>query len=363
MAAVMRYLLVFGATNPKDKVFGLYGILQKLGFPMPKPDYNDSLDSIYWHSTVSIIRHEPSLAFLSLASSVSSHIPFAPSWVPDYRQTNSFMCLDGSYHASKDSTPLITLHNRDYELHVSGLIIEPIVDKSKRKVWEPVFGTTEVRDDRYFGLYDPEQCLPTINALQEWVIFGLTTESRISKKYSNIFEAMMSVVTMGHLNLLSVGNKAYSDFLDVLCSTQEWWLANPNPDTVQFFDNARQDPQMRARFFDEPGWSNFCANKEWLTMCALKADEKLARVLHLVWAVGRGNTVFEMETGFFGLGSKELRAGDVAALVSGVRMPVVLRPVLGAGERRWMVVGTAYVYGMMEGEMWDEGKRETLVLV
>ncbi|KAL2062663.1 hypothetical protein VTL71DRAFT_5735 [Oculimacula yallundae] len=361
-AALMRYLTVFGATDPKDKVFSLYGILEQLGFKMPKPNYEDTLDEIYWKSTASIIRHEPSLSFLSLASGIVTHIPNAPSWVPDFRKMNTFMSMDGSVHATKTSPPILTIKNRDYELHVSGHIIDTIRDYSKRHVWEPEFGSTEVRDGRYFGLYNPEECLPTIHTLQEWTTMGIVVGSRVTEKYGNVYETMMSTVTQGHLGLLAAGGKDYSNFFTVLCSTQPMW--DMAEDAEVFFEAARNDPQMRARFFDDPVWRSYVENPYWLTMCAMKVDDKIARVLHLVWAIARGNTVFETETGWFGLASHTLKEGDVVALISGMNLPAVLRPVLGTGERKFMFVGTAYVHGMMQGEQWDdERKMEKLVLV
>ncbi|CZS89506.1 uncharacterized protein RCO7_02551 [Rhynchosporium graminicola] len=362
VAELMRKLAVFGATDPKDKVFGLYGILEKLGFEMPKPRYESSLDEIYWKSITAIIQHEPSLAFLSLASGVDSRIPNAPSWIPDFRKMNSFMSLDGSVKATKDSPPIFTIQNRDYELHVSGFIIETITDFSKRRVWEPEFGAIEVHDDRYFGLYDPEQCLPTIHALQEWTTFCITVGSRVSQKYGSTYETIMATVTQGNLSLLAASGRAYSDFFSVLCCTQPPWESMAEEAAV-FFENARDDPQLRARFFDDPRWSSFVEDPYWLTMCAMKADDDIARVLHLVWAVARGNTVFETETGWFGLASHTLREGDVVALMSGMSLPAVLRPVLGTGERKFMFVGTAYVHGMMQGELWDESNTESLILI
>ncbi|KAH7418491.1 heterokaryon incompatibility protein-domain-containing protein [Cadophora sp. MPI-SDFR-AT-0126] len=353
---LLRYLALYDATNPRDKIYGLYGILAKLGFTMPKPDYTLSVDEVYWKSMVAIVEKEPDLAFLSLASGIDSHIPNAPSWVPDFRKTSSFMCLDGTHCATKESLPVVHIHNRGAELQVSGVIVDRISNHVRQKVWEPPFGTREVCDGRYFGLDDPEMFFSTVSTLQAWMTIALIKDSHARERYNNFYKATLEVATQGHLRLMNCDAKDFADFLDLLHWNSDWYKPVTPSDVQRNLEKAANDPGMRDRFFN-PTYNEYVENPEWQTMCAMKVHPKISKILHLVWAVARGNTIFETATGWLGVGANTLMEDDVVALISGMRMPVILRSILGAGERKFMVVGTAYVSGMMDGEAWDEGEK------
>jgi hypothetical protein len=71
------------ATNPKDAVFGMYGILQKLDSTIRPPDYSKSVEEIYIEATKLAIVHDNSLQIL-LETSESRDLPELPSWVPDW---------------------------------------------------------------------------------------------------------------------------------------------------------------------------------------------------------------------------------------------------------------------------------------
>jgi hypothetical protein len=57
------------ATNPKDKIYGLYAVFSALSIPLPAPDYGKPLGKIYEEACVAIILHSGSLQMLVYASS------------------------------------------------------------------------------------------------------------------------------------------------------------------------------------------------------------------------------------------------------------------------------------------------------
>jgi hypothetical protein len=65
---------------------------------------------------------------------------------------------------------------------------------------------------------------------------------------------------------------------------------------------------------------------------------------------------FYTDNNYFGTAPDPLpdsiQAGDMVAVVSGLEMPLVLRPVEG-GHR---LISHVYVHGMMYGELWPEGQ-------
>lgn len=61
-----------------------------------------------------------------------------------------------------------------------------------------------------------------------------------------------------------------------------------------------------------------------------------------------------MEKGWLGAAMCDICSGDVVAVLEGCKLPVVLR----AFGKRWRLVGSIYVHGIMEGEVMAVDNRE-----
>jgi hypothetical protein len=76
--------------------------------------------------------------------------------------------------------------------------------------------------------------------------------------------------------------------------------------------------------------------------------------------------MFRSRGGLLGLGPAVCRRGDRIALLRGGRVPLVLRPVgntTSTSAPRWVLVGDAYIHGVMYGEAFDEEKCERIWLI
>ncbi|RMJ09839.1 hypothetical protein CDV36_010530 [Fusarium kuroshium] len=66
---------------------------------------------------------------------------------------------------------------------------------------------------------------------------------------------------------------------------------------------------------------------------------------------------FTTDTGLIGLGSGDIQVGDSISVLGGGRMPFVLRRVEGPGGGvAYQYIGHAYVHGIMDGEVMEEGR-------
>ncbi|KAI8625026.1 heterokaryon incompatibility protein-domain-containing protein [Xylariaceae sp. FL1651] len=83
LSTMMHHTRIRHATDPKDKVFALHGVSQRLGMPLPNPDYNESVRIVYARATTEIMRLEASLWPLDNVWSDSRRTDL-PSWVPDW---------------------------------------------------------------------------------------------------------------------------------------------------------------------------------------------------------------------------------------------------------------------------------------
>ncbi|KAK2748256.1 heterokaryon incompatibility protein [Colletotrichum kahawae] len=83
LSSLVQHARIRHATNPKDKIFGLFGISQRLRQPFPNPDYTQSVARVYTEATMAIIRHENTLWPLDNVWSGNRQSGL-PSWVPDW---------------------------------------------------------------------------------------------------------------------------------------------------------------------------------------------------------------------------------------------------------------------------------------
>jgi hypothetical protein len=73
----------------------------------------------------------------------------------------------------------------------------------------------------------------------------------------------------------------------------------------------------------------------------------------------RQRRVFRTQDGFVGLGPGSAEKGDYIALCKGGKLPLVLRK---HGDD-YELLGDCFIYDMMDGQLWDEGKCQKIWLV
>ncbi|KAE8378567.1 hypothetical protein BDV26DRAFT_304208 [Aspergillus bertholletiae] len=121
----------FRATDPRDKIFGLYGLLLKAG-PMPwKPDYSKSAAQVYADATREVMGNAGDLRMLSavLDRSLHNNIPDLPSWVPDYSVPFcNMMCANYQAAGTLPQQTMATQPSGSWNvLSVSGVKIDTVL--------------------------------------------------------------------------------------------------------------------------------------------------------------------------------------------------------------------------------------------
>ena len=71
------------ATDSKDRVFGLIGILRTLGIELAVPDYRKALPELLLETFTSIATEQKSLDLLTFVTGEHS-IDSLPTWIPDF---------------------------------------------------------------------------------------------------------------------------------------------------------------------------------------------------------------------------------------------------------------------------------------
>ncbi|OJD17456.1 hypothetical protein AJ78_02427 [Emergomyces pasteurianus Ep9510] len=118
----------FRATDPRDKIFGLYGLLNRTGQSKWRPDYHKSVEEVYAQATKTIMQESGELRMLSAAVDYSlRNIPTLPSWVPDYSMTYTNM-MSSEYKAAGD-LPVYPIRPTAWDvLGVAGVKIDTVLD-------------------------------------------------------------------------------------------------------------------------------------------------------------------------------------------------------------------------------------------
>ena len=320
----LRYFHGRLATDPRDKVFGILGLL-KTEERIVMPDYALSAPEVYQQTTVAIINHTKNLSVLididEYVGSVS-----VPSWCVDWTQGAVFgLNLIEFYNAARDTTATACRCSED-TLKLRGLVIDEI---------------SEVIDSRYTGSSNTviDDLLVAIRDLHKWEQLACHSENT-TRRYptgETLDIAFSKTVLMG----VSVDRSRCIKNSDAI-SYNNWrnWIDKyfnkPARDKPAFLKNSIRRKVIREH------------------------NEVLVSYPAVRW-------FFKTSNGYFGLGPLLMEEGDVVCVLAGGSTPFILRELnetcetCGQGQNCWRLMGYAYVHGFMDGEavtLVDEGKKE-----
>ena len=81
----------FEATDPRDKIYGMFGILDDLWCHVPV-HYEWTIERVYIHYALQIMATAQSLSILSYSSPMHNRVLQLPSWVPDWSVVDRNVC-------------------------------------------------------------------------------------------------------------------------------------------------------------------------------------------------------------------------------------------------------------------------------
>jgi hypothetical protein len=116
---------------------------------------------------------------------------------------------------------------------------------------------------------------------------------------------------------------------------------------------AKEVPLIKETFYQNPKLQYLTKIEKWQALCTLKTHSRMAQIHHSIWMLTRDKISFTTIAGFMRTGPYSIQEGDFIVLLAGVDRPMVLRHV-NEDQPSWWVVGTAYIAGMMNGELWEE---------
>ncbi|KAI4264995.1 MAG: hypothetical protein L6R38_009723 [Xanthoria sp. 2 TBL-2021] len=352
-------------TEPRDMVFGLLGIFTALGIDSFVPDYTKSVEEVYRQAAIMAISHDRNLDILFEAASDNRRTGLN-SWVPDWSSrgytgtdmrgaiTNAHFCACGP------ANPRYHFSAGENHLHLRGKLLDTVIYRAE---------TMNMR------------CINDIDAISRALRGG--GQGPIGDDLASLLNAIRE--THGVFQVM----RAWTD-------VSTWYVSYPAPGETP------KTALRRTLLYDDPetngtaeldaafeSWYHVMTTSDagldtlaWgglrtaTTTTATVTDLEAAPIMKLITTTGMNGyfykamvfsnrkCFFTTEEGYFGTGPDLIQDGDRIAVIAGLCMPLVVRPMENG---RFRLVTHAYVHGIMYGEAWPEGgdggKVEEIVLV
>ena len=330
------------STDPRDKVYGLLGLMEKPVVNLIKPDYKDTVVNVYRSFTLAAIEGTGSLDVLR--HSTLNEGTTIPTWVPDWTSepTDSTLSIaDTAFCASGPSLASIRSLSDDQLLLCKGFIADGID------------GMGCLPD----GMWPAESVVPTMNTANPYITLQEAREAiwkTLVASHSIPSEPLDPSLYASYASLLATPTLATMDFpehsplSDLVSSNVFLWC-------VQFLEG-----HSSFRVAGRPMSDFFSKEVDLENMDAGHLRDALMQRDR----VGLGRRLVTTGKGYFGIAPLAVKQDDVIAVLLGCSVPVLLRKVNGqSGEARWRIVGECYVHGIMNGEAmeWESDIQDIVI--
>jgi hypothetical protein len=351
--SLMRKIRGCSSQDPKDRIYGLYGIFEQARVGIPQPSYLKSTEEIYWEFTVALHEYPESANLMTLVSGLSINIS-TPSWVPNYAEVPRVSDQIHSPKATKALNSRIVFSNDHRKLFTYGATVDVIQKSSGQTVWVPSTVDSIEEDGPFVNL--EEGYAESIRAFRDWYhVLQNNGSLAIYGDHDSGILAFAQSLTHGmtwlsnfRLGTERENNVAAGFWLYLLLGVGE------QSDRMSALEEARKQAGIEQYFYGSPERRYLTEDKDWQTLCTLKHHPGTAHLHHLIWMMMRDKTFFVTRHGYMGTAYKSIQDNDVIVQMEGVDQPMVLRP-NGESPEEWRVICPAYIEGMMPGELWKEG--------
>jgi hypothetical protein len=366
----------FEASDLHDKIYAVLGIAGRflptdLDVPVI-PDYSLPVPEIYSRTSALLLKHVPGLQLLSqVEDSKSRQLGGLPSWSPDYS------CYI-------DKVPLaLFLHGttaiQECCFHVCGAL-EPDC-YSRCCVSGSVLMLEGKRFDTIVSVAPPFETLiyqPSIEPLFDICLgldemYQMTQQDRLEVLWRTIIAdsipVMEPVQTLLHpapdffVDNFSEWVLHWSAF-SIACGKDKGYhesVVNKIIDAVEVRNSAFRGSSISLPSLDlvlervkvaDALYKDWTHRLEQFTENSTVLGQKQMNFQRATSRISRGRCLFRSGQKLLGLGPESSRTGDELWLIGSALTPFILRR--EEGTSNYLLIGEAYVHGIMHGEMMDE---------
>lgn len=352
------------ATNPKDKIYGLYAAFSALGVPFLTPDYSKPLVRVYEEATVSMIVYSRSLNVLCYASS-NDRNQSLPSWVPDWQDENvklvapTFDATEGSRVSNTDLTMLVRMQG---QLCVRGKIIGIVTGRAQSDFATLDFpsgplldGLPILTNEEYnfvSDISDLRLLIHRVRLFREWKSLVETISSQLGEEESEdvFYDILYFGAKSASRDLFDIWDDImnYPDTkydLSIGEQLAEKWKAADSSNAAQWSSELTHSAIIAASLVSHSPRKDRTVIPQATALLDLMADisGNMGDRALISNDNGLGATVI-------GTAFHTVKNDDVLVLLEGSDCPVVLR----TEEDLWRFVGPAFVMGLIDGEAWSD---------
>lgn len=386
-ATVLQRIFNFHATNPKDKIFSIIGLIESVGplqamrLPITsnvdsdnnenlepcrklstnlQADYHSPTQDVYTEATVLALSQVTNLILISIGALQETKMNNLPSWVPDYsqvyptpqlfsatiwEQTRLYEAAGLNKSSSFFQQPSLI---RPDTLLMIGQFVDGISSctstfSSKRYDNDNAYANKWIVElQNVFELVGLEGVLSQWNGFEDEVELVSTTHEVTSRLLTTL-TAENPFVRTPTWHFISVTDK--DQFFWVFMS----WLVEVSGSPLELpgviWDAAK------THFRTEDAYDHKFRNCRNYCIAAVEVTTKRR---FAVTAQGR-----------YALVPSQTQKGDIIALIRGAECPYVIRRAADSddGHERYTLVGDCYVNGIMHGEAFDEEQMTGIALV
>jgi hypothetical protein len=295
--AIVQEIRKRRSAEPRDKAFGMYAVLGRLGLPLSKPDYSRDLHDVYRDLFISLIEWTDSLNPI-LCAQFSEDLT-SPSWIPDWQLDVGSMWLE-EYAFAKNPYQATNPPGS----HPATPPLWKVVDQSKiavrgchvsRVTWRgsPLLKTGE----KYDQIDDCAHIRNIDNVQRFWA--ALPEKERIDQR--NLMPLIWSVHTTHYSKLPPVFIN--SSRIDVMWYPLMQWSKAIVEVSVKSAQLVLEDLKGRSKQEQLQFHISLCNDLAAKRRIFIVAEEK-----------------------WMGNGPENAQVGDIITLICGVSMPLILRP-------------------------------------
>jgi hypothetical protein len=314
----------FKCSNPRDKIYGLLGIATDTGDVILDPDYGASVEEVFTRTARYLLQRDDSIVILHHAGIGNTRkYESLPSWVPQWEgdsDEDDRLCLGGMhkwsrYNAAAGSLPKVYTSGSEI-LIIQGVIVDIVSDLSSVRRKPDLDGEIVDMDDlersRLAVLEEDEKMVGRVRS----------AKTAMSELYPGGFctwkEAYWRTL-IANSALTKPAPESYGEYFDI------WKRRLQVPAADEELDLAHAHQNRLSSIFNQA--------------CSMAATNR---------------RLFGTEKGLIGLTSSGTFLSDRVCIFLGGVTPFIIREntltSAGVGRRTWILVGEAYVHGLMDGE-------------
>ncbi|KAL2694721.1 hypothetical protein Neosp_001307 [[Neocosmospora] mangrovei] len=328
----------FKATMPVDKIFALMNLSESQSSeplpPLLRPDYRKSVVEVFRDVTLHLISRGSLDVLSGIEDAKFRHLHQLPSWVPDYsvHQVVSILSMP-------PSSGQLTLYAAATGRHVgvrhspadpNTLVLSAYIFDTIERIAPLTDHASQLRLENWGRLLDFAARYPSVNG-ESGTMIDAFWRTLIGNIGLGTHEYPVPKEWIGHFAAFALQSRA--ELLEYLASSHaavraEGEISSLTPGIDSILGALR----------------NVLAPNESLGKDGRRFESTMH---HVSWS----RRLFVTKTGYVGLSPPSAQPGDIVVLLSGGRVPFIVRKEIPDSSKYYRVVGETYVHGIMDGEL------------